>query len=126
MSVAATQLRALKIKCDVVTRLRKDLDLYRVEAMQQKQHIESMIARHCDAYEVRKQQEVLDETLNLLPDCQTRLDAAVADLLAEVRFFLDEHAPSNNNDDDSDDDAARALLERAQALLLANANSTPH
>lgn len=50
-----TELKALKIKCDVVQRLRKDLELYHVEAEQQRQHIARMLASNGDPYDVRKQ-----------------------------------------------------------------------
>jgi tubulin-specific chaperone A len=75
-------MKQLRVKCDVVHRLRKDISLYHVEAQQQRTHIERMVADRADAYDVRKQQEVLDETLNMLPDCETRLGAAFDDLRA--------------------------------------------
>jgi hypothetical protein len=50
-----SELKPLKIKCDVVQRLRKDIELYRVEAEQQRTHIARMLANGDDAYDVRKQ-----------------------------------------------------------------------
>ncbi len=50
-----SELKALKIKCDVVQRLRKDLELYHAEAEQQRQHIARMLANGGDPYDVRKQ-----------------------------------------------------------------------
>jgi hypothetical protein len=72
--------RQLKVKCDVVDRLRKDIAYYNREADEQRAHVQKLVSGNADPYDVRQQQKVLDETTCMLPDCTTRLNAALDDL----------------------------------------------
>lgn len=50
----------------------------------QVKRIEKMKAEGRDVYEIRKQEEVLEETKMMVPDCHRRLAAAVQDLRKAV------------------------------------------
>lgn len=60
--------------------VKKDLEYYAKEHETQRAKIEAMRAAGRDEHDVRKQEEVLEETETMLPDCQTRLREAAADL----------------------------------------------
>jgi len=76
--------RQLKVKCDVVDRLRKDIVYYNKEAEDQRAHVQRLVSGNADPYDVRQQQKVLDETTCMLPDCTTRLNAALVDLREQL------------------------------------------
>ncbi|CAG8496241.1 5451_t:CDS:2 [Ambispora gerdemannii] len=69
-------LRELKIQTGVVKRLYKEKQSYIKEREQQIQRIERITAEGADSYDIAKQNEVLEETLQMIPDTQTRLEAA--------------------------------------------------
>ncbi|CAM1332957.1 TBCA (predicted) [Pycnogonum litorale] len=72
--------RQIKIKTGVLKRLLKDKVMYEKEAELQKQRIERMKAEKKDFYDIKKQEEVLQESLMIIPDCQKRLMTAYTDL----------------------------------------------
>ncbi|KAL3277175.1 hypothetical protein HHI36_012526 [Cryptolaemus montrouzieri] len=74
------RIRQLKIKTGVVKRLAKEKITYEKEADTQKQKIEKLKAAGNDAYDIRKQEEVLQESLMMVPDCQRRLAKAFEEL----------------------------------------------
>ncbi|KAJ1516361.1 hypothetical protein HMI54_009791 [Coelomomyces lativittatus] len=47
--------RDIKIKTGVVKRLSKELDMYKLEALQQESKIEEMISSGKDEYDIKKQ-----------------------------------------------------------------------
>ncbi|KAI8319253.1 tubulin binding cofactor A [Martensiomyces pterosporus] len=73
-------LRQLKIKAGAVKRLVKDKQGYLVEAEEQRRRIEEL--RQSDAHptDIRKQNEVLEESLMMIPDTERRIRAAMQDL----------------------------------------------
>ncbi|KAI9315887.1 tubulin binding cofactor A [Dichotomocladium elegans] len=72
--------RELKIKTNVVKRIAKEGVAYEKEAEAQQKRIDKLIADNADEADVRKQKEVLDETLMMIPDVKKRLAAAIKDL----------------------------------------------
>lgn len=78
--MADPRIKQLKIKTGVVKRLAKEKTVYEREAEQQKARIEKYKADGKDEYEVRKQEEVLQESLMMVPDCQRRLVKAYDEL----------------------------------------------
>ncbi|KAI9331149.1 tubulin binding cofactor A [Pilaira anomala] len=70
----------LKIKTNVVKRIYKESLGYDKEAETQQKRIDNLIASGADEYDVRKQKEVLDETLQMIPDVKKRLAQAYQDL----------------------------------------------
>jgi tubulin-specific chaperone A len=79
-------LRDIKIKTGVVkryivmTRTSQELVMYQKEYETQKAHIAKLIATNADIHDIRKQNEVLDETSMMLPDCKQRLVKAFKEL----------------------------------------------
>ncbi|KAF8941328.1 hypothetical protein BGZ58_010769 [Dissophora ornata] len=61
-------------------RLSKEQGFYNEEKIRQQKRIDDMIAKDPDNYDIKKQREVLEETLDMLPDVERRLKAAHQDL----------------------------------------------
>ncbi|XP_066246068.1 tubulin-specific chaperone A [Euwallacea similis] len=78
--MADPRLKTLKIKTSVVKRLAKEKTVYEKEAEQQKNRIEKCKTEGRDEYYIRKQEEVLQECLMMVPDCQRRLFKAYEEL----------------------------------------------
>lgn len=72
--MADPRLRQLTIKTGVLKRLTKEKTVYEREAEQQKNRIEKLKSdsEHQDDHLIKKQEEVLQECLMMLPDCQRR------------------------------------------------------
>lgn len=67
------RLRQLRIRTGVVRRLAKERQVYFKEAEQQKKRIQKGKDTNEDEYVLKKQQEVLQEALMMIPDCDRRL-----------------------------------------------------
>lgn len=74
------RIRQLKIKTGVVKRLAKEKITYEKEAATQKDRVEKLKNDNGDSYYIKKQEEVLQESLMMIPDCQRRLAKAFEDL----------------------------------------------
>ncbi|EEZ97218.1 tubulin-specific chaperone A [Tribolium castaneum] len=78
--MADPRIKTLKIKTGVVKRLAKEKVTYEKEADQQRNRIEKLKREGKDEYDIRKQEEVLQESLMMVPDCQRRLALAFDEL----------------------------------------------
>jgi hypothetical protein len=58
----------------------QELVMYQKEYEKQKERIAKMVENNTDAHDIRKQNEVLDETVLMLPDCKKRLTRAYKEL----------------------------------------------
>jgi len=74
------RIRTLKIKTGVVKRLAKEKVTYEKEAAQQRERIQKLKEQDKDGYDIKKQEEVLQESLMMVPDCQRRLIKAFEEL----------------------------------------------
>ncbi|XP_076623081.1 tubulin-specific chaperone A-like [Colletes latitarsis] len=74
------RIRILKIKTGVVKRLAKEKVTYEKEAAQQRERIQKLKDQDKDGYDIKKQEEVLQESLMMVPDCQRRLVKAFEEL----------------------------------------------
>lgn len=74
------RLRTLKIKTGVVKRIAKEKVTYEKESEQQRERIQKYKDQGKDDYDIRKQEEVLQESLMMVPDCQRRLAKAHEEL----------------------------------------------
>ncbi|XP_054288887.1 tubulin-specific chaperone A [Macrosteles quadrilineatus] len=86
------RVKQLKIKTGVVRRLAKEKVMYEKEADSQRQRIQKFKDEGKDDHDIRKQEEVLQESLMMVPDCQRRLVKAYEDLtktLEEVSELKD-------------------------------------
>ncbi|XP_019881262.1 tubulin-specific chaperone A [Aethina tumida] len=79
--MADPRIRTIKIKAGVAKRLAKEKTVYEKEAEQQRARIEKYKQDGKDEYEIRKQEEVLQESLMMVPDCQRRLKVAYDELV---------------------------------------------
>ncbi|KAF5300135.1 hypothetical protein FQR65_LT09226 [Abscondita terminalis] len=87
--MADPRLKSLKIKTGVVRRLAKEKVVYEKEADQQRCRIEKFKGEGKDEYDIRKQEEVLQETLMMVPDCQRKLGKAIEELKNIIDNELD-------------------------------------
>lgn len=78
--MADPRIRTIKIKTGVVKRLAKEKTVYEREAEQQKARIQKYKDEGKDIYDINKQEEVLNESLMMVPDCQRRLAVAYEEL----------------------------------------------
>merc|ERR1719247_3943885 len=70
--MADPRIKELRIKTGIVKRCGKEILMYQKEADQIKEKIKKMQAEGQDAYLIQKQEGLLQETLNVIPDCQKR------------------------------------------------------
>ncbi|KAJ1830896.1 hypothetical protein LPJ63_004648 [Coemansia sp. RSA 2711] len=80
-ALPAPILRSLKIKTGAVKRLVREREVYLLEVEQQKDRIDAL--RQKDGVEdadIRKQNEVLEETLQMIPYMERRIREAMQDL----------------------------------------------
>lgn len=108
--MADARLKQIKIKGGIVKRIFKDKYSYEKEAEKQKQLIQKMKDDGKDEYEVRKQEEVLQETMMMIPDCLRRLRTAYSDL----KNILESETDLAENEDYQ---ASQAILLEAEKAL---------
>ncbi|XP_050510844.1 tubulin-specific chaperone A-like [Diabrotica virgifera virgifera] len=108
--MADPRIRTIKIKTGVVRRLAKEKTVYEREVEAQKVRIEKYKADGKDEYDLRKQEEVLNESLMMVPDCQRRLAVAFEDL----KNILETEKDLQESEDYL---AAQKVLEEAKAQL---------
>merc|ERR1712121_171346 len=73
MPAADPRVRQLTIKTGVVKRLYKEKNMYEKESKQMEEKVEKMKAAGEDEYNIKKQIEVKNESLAMVPDCKKRL-----------------------------------------------------
>ena len=95
--------KQLKIQTNVVKRLKKELSYYEKEAEDQKTKIQTLEQNKGDEYVIKKQREVLDESLGMIPHTSQRLDEAIQKLKSLVEEYTQE--------DDLRENAVRILEE---------------
>ncbi|KAG0082612.1 hypothetical protein BGZ93_008388 [Podila epicladia] len=76
--------RDLSIKTNVLKRLAKEQVFYNEEKQRQQKRIDDMVAKDPENYDIKKQREVLDETLDMLPDVERRKKVAHQELASLV------------------------------------------
>lgn len=108
--MADPRLRIIKIKTGVVKRLAKEKLSYEKEADNQKNRVQRMKQDGKDEYDIKKQEEVLQESLMMVPDCQRRLVKAFDDL----KSILESEAELKETEEYI---AAHNILEEAKAQL---------
>lgn len=68
---------------------------YEKEAEKQREKINKMKGDNADVYDIKKQEEVLAETLHMLPDTSKRLETAKLDLVEHMVRTAWVFIPSN-------------------------------
>lgn len=79
------RLRQLTIKTGVVKRLSKEKTVYEKEVITQRNRIDKLKTEGADDHVLRKQEEVLQESMMMVPDCQRRLAKAFDELSEMIK-----------------------------------------
>uniref|UniRef100_A0A1L8E5X5 Tubulin-specific chaperone A n=1 Tax=Nyssomyia neivai TaxID=330878 RepID=A0A1L8E5X5_9DIPT len=108
--MADPRVRQLKIKTGVVKRLFKEKISYEKEADQQRSRIDKFRAEGKDEHVLRKEEEVLQECLMIIPDSQRRLKKA----FEELSEFLKAEEDLKETEDFTN---AMAVIEEAKVQL---------
>lgn len=90
----------LQIKTNALSRLLKEQKLYRQEVLDQQKFVQQMISKNADEYEIRKQQQVLEESQRMI----TELDKKVNEHTDDLKNYVANYEGEENLD------AARGLL----------------
>ncbi|CAH1253852.1 TBCA [Branchiostoma lanceolatum] len=77
---ADPRLRQIKIKTGVVKRIGKEKTMYGKEVLKEEERLEKFKSEGKDDHDIKKQEEVLQESKMMIPDCRRRLDTAYDDL----------------------------------------------
>ncbi|GAV65318.1 TBCA domain-containing protein [Cephalotus follicularis] len=83
----AATIRNLKIKTATCKRIVKELNSYEKEVDREAAKTADMKEKGADPYDLKQQENVLAESRMMIPDCNKRLEASLADLkgtLAEL------------------------------------------
>ncbi|CAM9989680.1 unnamed protein product [Phaeothamnion confervicola] len=104
--------RQLAIKVGVCRRLLKEVLAYENEAKTNEARVQKMRDDGKDEYDIRKQEEVLQESYMMIPDSKARLQTS----LSELKTFLEQHAEEDlPGADDKGMVEARNILMQAAA-----------
>ncbi|XP_046677966.1 tubulin-specific chaperone A isoform X1 [Homalodisca vitripennis] len=93
--MADVRIKTIKIKTGVVKRLAKEKVMYEKDAESQRNRVQKYKDEGKDDHDVRKQEEVLQECLMMVPDCQRRLVKAYE----ELQKIIDTETDLNTNED---------------------------
>jgi len=80
MSDTAAVRRQLKIKSGVVTRLKKEYELYQKEAVDQKLKKDKFVADGAEDWDIKNAGKMLDESEKMIKDSSERLGKAYGEL----------------------------------------------
>ena len=106
--------RKLSIQLGVCRRMRKEAAYYVKEEAENRARVQKMKDDQCDPFDVKKQQEVLDESVMMIPDSRRRL-GEVMEVLREVLGEVDQDQDKDKQGDEKGDEK----VEEARALLKA-------
>ncbi|KAG8193235.1 hypothetical protein JTE90_005582 [Oedothorax gibbosus] len=79
-TMADPRVKQIRIKTGVVKRLAKEKVMYEKEAVKEKEKLEKMQASGEDSYVIRKQEEVIKESMMMIPDTARRYQMAYNEL----------------------------------------------
>jgi tubulin-specific chaperone A len=72
--------KQLKIKSGIVKRITREFESYQKEIVKDKDRIEKLRDNGAGEHEIRKQEEVLQETISMVPNTRKRLQDALEEL----------------------------------------------
>ena len=101
--------KKLKTSLGIAKRMVKEVNAYEKEVEQNEARIQKMRDEGKDPYDIRKQEEVLQESYMMVPDSKSRLETALGDLEAALA------------DADGAEDLDPEVLQEAQQLIAAQA-----
>ncbi|XP_046399878.1 tubulin-specific chaperone A [Ischnura elegans] len=107
--MADPRLKTIKIKSGVVKRLAKERSMYEKQVEQEKVRLQKFKDQGKDEYDIRKQEEVIQECVMMVPETQKRFLSAFQDLssILEAEKELKEADEYKN---------ARLILDDVKAL----------
>ena len=108
--MADTRLKQIKIKTGIVKRIAKEKVCYEKEANDQRARVQKLKEEGKEEYYVKKQEEVLQESLMMVPECQRRLVKAFDEL---QKILKDE----KDLEETEEYTSAKKVLDDAQPLL---------
>ncbi|PNF28941.1 Tubulin-specific chaperone A [Cryptotermes secundus] len=108
--MADPRIKTLRIKTGIVKRLTKEKIMYEKDADEQRQRIQKLKDEGKDEHDIRKQEEVLRESLFMVPDCQRRLVKA----FDELKILLETEAALSESEEYI---SAKKILEEAELEL---------
>ncbi|XP_027197167.1 tubulin-specific chaperone A-like [Dermatophagoides pteronyssinus] len=86
------KINQIRIRTGVLKRSIKEKQSYEQELIRESERLNKMRELQKDEYEINKQQEIINETAMLLPDCQKRITAAYHDLQQLVEGMGEDYA----------------------------------
>jgi tubulin-specific chaperone A len=89
-AVAAPGNRKLKIQIGVCKRMKKEVASYEKEVLTNEARVQKMRDDGKDIYDIRKQEEVLQESYMMVPDSKGRCETAIAELANVLEEFSDD------------------------------------
>mmetsp|Transcript_17775 Transcript_17775/g.41670 ORF Transcript_17775/g.41670 Transcript_17775/m.41670 type:complete len:158 (-) Transcript_17775:443-916(-) len=105
----ADPLKQLKVKASVCVRMSKEVAYYQKEAGENETRVQGMKDEGKDIYDIKKAEEVLQESYMMIPDSKNRFQKSLEDLLDHVREFATDAALVGTDD-----------LAKAQTILSEN------
>ena len=88
--MSADLVKQLKIKSSCVKRINREYHSYEEELKTERDRLQKMTASGANDYSIKKQQDIIQESISMLPNTKKRLQDAVEDL----QSFLQENAGS--------------------------------
>merc|ERR1712054_532069 len=79
--------RDLKIKTGICKRMIKEVAYYKKETLENEERVQKMKDDGIDQWTVKKAQEVLDESVMMIPDSERRMKEGIEDLYSFVQEF---------------------------------------
>ncbi|KAJ3428971.1 tubulin-specific chaperone a [Anaeramoeba flamelloides] len=70
----SNSVKQIRIKTGACKRLYKEKKYYEMEATKQETKIKELRTKNTDQYTINKQEEILQETRSMIPDCINRLE----------------------------------------------------
>mmetsp|Transcript_37556 Transcript_37556/g.70013 ORF Transcript_37556/g.70013 Transcript_37556/m.70013 type:complete len:142 (+) Transcript_37556:59-484(+) len=105
-------LKQLQIKVGAVKRTKKEYEAYVKEEGAQRSKIDGMRSAGQDEADIKKQMEVLNDTLTVIPDTRHRLQKYAT----ELRDYLAESHQDVSTTGEGDSDEVQTILEARQVL----------
>ena len=91
--VAKSGNQKLKVQISVCRRMNKEVQAYILEVSTNEARIQKMRDDKKDEYDIRKQEEVLQESYMMVPDSKRRLETAISELEKVKNEAAEEEAP---------------------------------
>eukprot|EP00270_Netrium_digitus_P010073 TRINITY_DN3095_c0_g3_i1.p2 TRINITY_DN3095_c0_g3~~TRINITY_DN3095_c0_g3_i1.p2 ORF type:complete len:112 (+),score=40.82 TRINITY_DN3095_c0_g3_i1:206-541(+) len=109
---SSAPIKSLKIKISTLKRLGKELKAYEKEVQKEEAKAGKMRADGVDTHDLKQQEGVVAESKMMVPNCRTRLVAAMKDVENALAAFEGEGSEGAA----AEVQAAREALEEAQGL----------